>query len=124
MVSHQYAFAVASQPYQTHFITVSKVVAARLYFHRCLSFCSRGGGMYPSMHWGRHPPPRRSLQRTVRILLKSILVFQIGHNFVLLLGRRGRQQHASTVIAGHGFGETDVWRKCVESQTVWHNRRY
>ena len=45
--------------------TVRNVVAARLCFHRRLSFCS--GGVYPSMHWadppdrhpfplGRHPP--------------------------------------------------------------------
>ena len=57
----------------------------RLCFHRRLSFCSRGGGgVYPSMHWDRHPPgqtppgqttpSRRPLQRTVRILLECILV--------------------------------------------------
>ena len=31
-------------------------------------------GMYPSMHWGRHPPRRRLLLRAVRILLECILV--------------------------------------------------
>ena len=46
--------------------TVRNVVAARLCFHRHLSFCSQEG-MYPSMHWadtsqadtplGRQPPP-------------------------------------------------------------------
>ena len=35
-------------------------------------------GVYPSMHWGRHPPPnRRLLLRTVRILLECILVFTL-----------------------------------------------
>ena len=30
-----------------------------MFSQACLSFCSRGGegGVYPSMHWGRHPPP-------------------------------------------------------------------
>ena len=37
--------------------TVCNEVAARLYFHRHLSFCSQGG-MYPSMHWADTPPPR------------------------------------------------------------------
>ena len=30
--------------------------------------------VYPSMHWGRHPPSRRLLLRAVRILLECILV--------------------------------------------------
>ena len=36
---------------------------------------------YPSMHWGRHPPSRRLLLRTVRILLECILeavMFQVS----------------------------------------------
>ena len=33
------------------------------------------GGVYPSMHWGRHPPPSRQLLLwAVRILLECILV--------------------------------------------------
>ena len=36
--------------------TVRNQVAERLCFHRRLSFCLRRG-VYPSMHWGRHPPP-------------------------------------------------------------------
>ena len=32
-----------------------------------------GGVVYPSMHWGRYPPSRRLLLRTVRILLECIL---------------------------------------------------
>ena len=43
------------------------VVAERLCFHRCLSV-HRGGGV--------HPPGRRLLQLTVRILLECILVKQ------------------------------------------------
>ena len=68
-------------------------------FYICLSFCSHGGGGYPSMQWtkgcipacngaggmvdtplGRHPPlaytppGRRPLKRAVRILLECILV--------------------------------------------------
>ena len=84
----------------TTVITVRNVVAERLCIHRHLSFCSQGAVsqhalgqttplpsrhpaytgtdssmQHPSMHWGRHPPrPRRSLQRTVRILLECILV--------------------------------------------------
>ena len=37
-------------------ITVRNVVAEGLGFHRYLSFCSRGMGVYPSIQWGRHPP--------------------------------------------------------------------
>ena len=44
-------------------VTVRNVVAARLCFHRCLSFCSQGRGMYPNMHPGYTPwtdtPPSR-----------------------------------------------------------------
>ena len=40
-----------------HLVTVRNVVAARLCFHRCLLFYSRGG-VHPSMHWDRHPPCR------------------------------------------------------------------
>ena len=43
--------------------TVRNVVAVRLCFHRRLSFCSRGGGMYHSVHWADthlvRPPPGR-----------------------------------------------------------------
>ena len=35
------------------------------------------GGVYPSMHWFRHPPGR-PLQRTVRILLECYLVFSVS----------------------------------------------
>ena len=35
---------------------------------------SRPRRVYPSMHWGRHPPSRRLLLRAVRILLECILV--------------------------------------------------
>ena len=37
------------------FITVCNVVATRLCFHRRVSFCSQGGGMYHSMHWAGTP---------------------------------------------------------------------
>ena len=87
-----------------HIFTVRNVVAARLCFYGHLSFCSRGGGV--SQHaLGRHPPgptpspvqcmlrythppaqcmlgytpPRRPLQRTVRILLECILVVYSVH---------------------------------------------
>ena len=75
----------------------ANIVAARLCFHRRLSFCAQGGaetppghtsplGRHPAMqtHPGRHtplssacwdtPPPRRPLQQMVCILLKCILV--------------------------------------------------
>ena len=34
-----------------------------------------GGGVYPTMHWGRHPPSRRLLLWAVCILLECILVW-------------------------------------------------
>ena len=38
--------------------TVHNVVAERLCFHRRVCHSVHGaGGVYPSMHWGRHPPP-------------------------------------------------------------------
>ena len=46
---------------QSWFFTVRNVVAARLCFHRRLWFCSRGEGVYPSMHWageGCLPPAK------------------------------------------------------------------
>ena len=65
--------------------TVRNVVAERLCFHRRLSFCSQGWCIPactgtdtippPGRHIpGRHPSPRRPLQRTVRIILECILV--------------------------------------------------
>ena len=67
-------------------ITVRNVVAERLCFHRRLSFCSQGG-VYPSMHWARHPPtPRRPLQQMVRILLECILV---QYNFLKVVYESG-----------------------------------
>ena len=44
-------------------------------FHKCLSFCLRGGCTPPL---GRPPTPRWPLQRTVRILLECILVNHYG----------------------------------------------
>ena len=35
---------------------------------------AQAGGVYPSMHWNRHPPERWPLLRTVCILLEYILV--------------------------------------------------
>ena len=91
-------------------VTVRKVVVARLCFHRRLWFYSRGGeecgrhpvgqtppcpvhaGIHPQVHAGIHTspaqcmlgytPPRRPLQRTVRILLECILVlyYKISNN--------------------------------------------
>ena len=61
------------------FITVRNIVAAKLCFHRHLWFCSQGGGRLSQHALERHlpgqTPPRRPLQRTVRILLQCVLVF-------------------------------------------------
>ena len=45
-------------------VTVRNVVAARLCFHRCLSFCSQGRGMYPNMHPGYTPWADTSPEQT------------------------------------------------------------
>ena len=86
---------------QTIIFTVCNVVAARLCFHWCLSFCSRGcvcvwqtpapsacWDTPPSACWDTYPrlvhagiqpsPSRRPLQRTVRILLECILLNSIS----------------------------------------------
>ena len=66
-------------------ITVRNVVATRLCFHRCLSFCPQGVYVAdtpqqnpPANTPGKHPlgrhPPRWLLQWTVCILLECILV--------------------------------------------------
>ena len=60
------------------FITVRNVVAARLCFYRRMSFCSQGGHVSQNA-LGRHTP--RLLQRTVRILLECILVFNDNTKF-------------------------------------------
>ena len=54
---------------------------------------ARGGGVHPL---GRHPPGRRLLQRTVRILVECILVeyfFEIYVNVTTYNNRVGRQSH-------------------------------
>ena len=57
LFNHQYYLSISLRP--CLLITVHNVVAARLCFHKCLSFCSQGGGLYPSMHWADPPirPP-------------------------------------------------------------------
>ena len=100
-VTQNYSFCTFPDPtdHNLSFFTVRNVVAERLRFHRHLSFCSRG--VYPSMHWGRHPrgkhpprqtptpgqtppppvdnpPPRRPLQRMVGILLECLLVDKLS----------------------------------------------
>ena len=73
-----------------HIITVATVVAERLCFHKHLSFCPRAevytprqtppGHTHPRTPPWTHPP-RRPLQRTVRILLECILVLLIKSVF-------------------------------------------
>ena len=52
----------------------------------------RPGGVYPSMHWGRHHPlpSRRLLLRTVRILMECILVCNVLVVFVSHSIHRGK----------------------------------
>ena len=61
LFNHQYYLSISLSPYLL--ITVHNVVAARLCFHRCLSFCSQGGGLYPSMHWADPPGQKYPLGR-------------------------------------------------------------
>ena len=72
-------------------VTVRNSNCRKVMFSQACVKNSVHGGVYTSMHWGRHPcpwsdtqtplpsacwdtPPRRSLQLTVRILLECILV--------------------------------------------------
>ena len=56
----------------------TKLPKGNVFTSVCQEFCPLG--VYLNMHWCRHPPgqtpppPRRLLQRTVRILLECILV--------------------------------------------------
>ena len=53
------AFSTHTCGYSGAIFTVRNVVAARLCFHRHLSFCSRMC-VYPNMHWDRHPLSRHT----------------------------------------------------------------
>ena len=76
--------------------TARNEVGARLYFHRRLWFCSRGGvsasvhALMPPPRPGRHPPPQCMLGDTVneraeRILLECNLVCGSFHTYTWAL---------------------------------------
>ena len=92
------------------FVTIRNVVSVRLCFHRHLSFCS-GGCVYPSMHWGRHPP--RPLKRMLPILLECILV-----EFIFLFTTK--QYIMQTLPTLCNYGKHD----CICSSGVSHTAQW